>query len=97
MLYIIFSMSSSSFNPLSVILNQNKLNGQNYVDWKRNLDIVLTAEGYKFILNTTKPQEPDSEATQEVKDQYEKWVKANNMAKYYILTSISNILQHQHQ
>ena len=90
-------MSSSSFNPLSAILNQNKLNGQNYVDWKRNLDIVLTAEGYKFVLNTTKPDEPDSEATQEVKDKHDKWVKANDMAKCYILASMSNVLQHQHQ
>ena len=90
-------MLSSSFNPLSAILNQNKLNGQNYVDWKRNLDIVLTAEGYKYVLSTTKPQEPDSEATQEVNDQYEKWVKANDMAKCYILASMSNVLQHQHQ
>ena len=90
-------MSSSLFNPLSAILNQNKLNGQNYVDWKRNLDIVLTAEGYKYFLNTTKSQEPDSEATQEMKDLYDKWVKANDMAKCYILASMSNVLQHQHQ
>ena len=31
----------ASFSPLVTILNQNKLTGSNYVDWKRNLDIVL--------------------------------------------------------
>ena len=38
------------FNPLAIILNQNKLTGPNYVYLKRNLDIVLTAESYKYIL-----------------------------------------------
>ena len=38
------------FNPLAIILKENKLTGPNYVDWKRNRDIVLTIEGYKYIL-----------------------------------------------
>ena len=39
-----------AFNPLVVILKENKLDGTNYIDCKRNLDIVLTAEDYKFVL-----------------------------------------------
>ena len=35
-----------AFNPLDIILKENKLDGTNYIDWKRNLDIVLTAEDY---------------------------------------------------
>ena len=89
--------SHTSFNPLSAILNQNKLNGQNYVDWKRNLDIVLTADGYKFALTGPKPQEPGPDSSKEDKDFYNKWVKANDMAKCYILASVSNVIQHQHQ
>ena len=85
-------MSSSSFNPLSAILNQNKLNGQNYVDWKRNLDIVLTVDGYKFVLTTPKPSEPGLDSSKEDKEKFEKWVKANDMAKCYILASVSNVL-----
>ena len=61
------------------------------------MDIMLTAEGYKFVLTTPKPPEPEPEASKEVKEQFEKWTKANDMAKYYILVSMSNILQHQHQ
>jgi hypothetical protein len=87
----------TSFNPLSAILNQNKLIGQqNFVDWKRNLDIVLTADGYKYVLTTPKPQEPGPDSFAEDKEKYEKWVKANDMAKCYILASVSNIIQHQH-
>ena len=37
-------------SPLAMILTQNKLMGENYVDWKRNLDIVLTAENHKMVL-----------------------------------------------
>ena len=43
----VFNMA---FNPLVVILKENKLDGTNYIDWKRNLDIVLIVEDYKFML-----------------------------------------------
>ncbi|XP_057950969.1 uncharacterized protein LOC131145802 [Malania oleifera] len=39
-----------AFNPLVVILKEKKLVGRNYIDWKRNLDIVLTAKEYKHLL-----------------------------------------------
>ena len=53
------------FNPLAIILKENKLTGPNYIDWKRNLDIVLTAEGYKFVLSEECPNVPNDESTQE--------------------------------
>ena len=40
----------ASFNPFVTILNQNKLTGSNYVDWKRNLNIVLTAKEHKYVV-----------------------------------------------
>ena len=43
-------MGKDSFSPLMSILRENKLTGPNYVDWKRNLNIVLTAEEYKYVL-----------------------------------------------
>lgn len=43
----------NSFNPLSIILNKNKLTEPNYIDWKMNLNIVLTAKEYKFVLTKT--------------------------------------------
>ena len=45
----------ASFSPLVTVLNQNKLIGSNYVNWKRNLDIVLTAKEHKFVLNQPCP------------------------------------------
>ena len=80
-----------------VILNQNKLTGPNYLDWKRNLDIVLVADEYKFVLTTPAPASLGSDSTEEQKQAHRKWHKANEMARCYIVASMSNVLQQQHQ
>ena len=46
------------FIPLATILTQNKLTENNYVEWKCNLDIVLTAEDNIYVLSTPCPPEP---------------------------------------
>ena len=48
-----------------MILTQNKLTGENYVNWKRNLDIVLTAENHKIVLPKPYPIEPIEESNKE--------------------------------
>ena len=95
-LHVIFS-DMGSFNPLSVILGEHKLEGPNYVDWKRNLDIVLTAEEYKFVLYEPCPELPAEGATEQQLQDHKKWVKADEMARCYILASMLSVLQHQHQ
>ena len=57
----------ASFSPLVAILNQNKLNGSNYVDWKRNLDIVLIAEEHKYVFTQPCPNFPSLDAPLEEK------------------------------
>ena len=91
----IFQMSPT-FNPLAIILSQNKLTGPNYVEWNRNLDIVLTAEGYKFVLTQSCPDLPGASAPPEELAAYERWTKANEMTRCYILASIDGVLQQQH-
>ena len=83
-----------SFIPLAIILYQNKLIGPNYVDWKKNLDIVLTAEEYKYILTKERPNIPATNAPRLKIERYEKLVKDDDMACCYILTLMSSILQH---
>ena len=99
LLYLCFLFSDlnmASFSPLVNILNQDKLT-DNYVDWKRNLDIVLTVEEHKYVLNKPCPSFPSLDAHFEEKQGYDRWQKYNEMAKCYILASISNVLQHQMQ
>ena len=62
----------ASFGPLVVILNQNKLTGSNYVDWKRNLDIVLTVEEHKYLLTQPCPNFPSLDASLKEKQRYDR-------------------------
>ena len=86
-----------SFNLLSTILKDNKLTGTNYVDWKRNLNLVLTAEDCAFVLTEICPSPLDSISTPEEDAAYHKWQKADKLARCNILASMSNVLQQQHE
>ena len=63
----------TSFNPLVTILNQSKLTGSNYVDWKRNLDIVLAAEEHKYVLSQPCPNFSTLDTSFEEKQRYDRW------------------------
>ena len=82
----------ASFSPLVAILNQNKLTGSNYVNWKRNLDVVLTAKEHKYVLSQPCPNFPSLDAPIEEKQRYDHWQKSNELAKCCILASILNVL-----
>ena len=57
----------ASFSPLVAILNQNKPTRSNYVGWRRNLDIVLTAEEHKCVLSQPCPNFSSLDAPPEEK------------------------------
>ncbi|XP_042027250.1 uncharacterized protein LOC121774439 [Salvia splendens] len=50
-----------------------------------------------MCFTTEFPPEPAANASAAVKETYRKWCKANEMAKCYMLASMSTVLQHQHQ
>ncbi|PKI70651.1 hypothetical protein CRG98_008884 [Punica granatum] len=81
-------LARSFFSPLAAILKENKLIGLNYVDWKRNLNIVLIANGYNVL---TEPYpEIDDNSTEEELEAKRQWRKTDQMTKCYILASMSN-------
>ena len=86
-----------SFNPLSIILKENKLTRPNYIDWKHNLNLVLTAEDWNYVLTELCPPAQDSISSKEKDEAYHKWRKTDEMTRCYILASISNVLQQQHE
>ncbi|KAL6575413.1 hypothetical protein OROMI_012698 [Orobanche minor] len=86
-----------SFNQLAVILKENKLDGTNFADWKHNLIIVLTAEEHMFVLTEECPLEPYADSTVDEVKEFRIWKKSDEMARCYILASLANVLQHQHQ
>ena len=64
-------MGGGSFNPLSLILKENKLTGPNYIDWKINLNLVLTVEEYKFMLIDVCPSTLSSDSLKEDVEAYQ--------------------------
>ena len=81
---------------LCSILDANKLTGSNYVDWLRNLKIILSQEKISYILDTPILEPPREDASQEEKTTYQMWQNDSITVKYIILASMSNELQRQH-
>ncbi|XP_077228345.1 uncharacterized protein LOC143861291 [Tasmannia lanceolata] len=61
-----------------------------------NLMLVLTAAKVYWVLTTEEPELPGPDSPQAYHDRKSKWLEDNEMAKYYIIGSISNVLQQQH-
>ncbi|CAA0811082.1 Unknown protein, partial [Striga hermonthica] len=59
-------------------------------------DIFLVADEYKFVLITSSPTPLSAQSTEEEREAHRKWYKAGEMARCYILASMSNVLQQQH-
>ena len=70
--YFFSIITSSTFSPLASILTQNKLTENNFIDWKRNLDIVLTAEDHTYVLTTLCPEESTAGAMVAARREFEK-------------------------
>ena len=51
-----------------------------------------TFEEHKYVLTQPCPSFPSLDAPLEEKQRYDRWQKSNEMAKCYILASISNVL-----
>ncbi|KAL5773659.1 hypothetical protein ACOSQ2_013583 [Xanthoceras sorbifolium] len=61
----------------------------------RPLDDVFAKLG--FVLPTPKPPAPINESTELQRDAYRQWKSSNEMTKCYILATMSNVLQKQHE
>ena len=92
---LILRINMSTFNPLASILFNNRLDGTNYVSWKRNLNIVLTCEGIIWV--TLESLHATESSTPEERANYEAWRKDDEKARMYILASLNEVLQSQHQ
>ncbi|XP_058008433.1 uncharacterized protein LOC131182929 [Hevea brasiliensis] len=84
-------------NPLSCILYDNRLTGPNFSDWLRNLRIVLNLEHIGYVLDSKIPSALPPEATKKEHDTLRKWHEDDMQAKCYMLASMTNQLQKQHE
>ena len=67
-------MASNNTNVFSLrsVLEKDKLNGTNFIDWSRNLRIVLRQEKKLEVLDHPLPVEPARNATAAVREAFEK-------------------------
>ncbi|KAL6565027.1 hypothetical protein OROMI_016477 [Orobanche minor] len=88
-------MASINTNSLRSILDKEKLSGTNYLDWSRNLRIVLKAEKKQYILENPILDEPESTATIAQKDAYNKHVNDSLDVTCLMLATTNSELQIQ--
>lgn len=81
-----------TFDPLVIILIQKPMDGSKYSHWKTNLFIVLAYEKIKYVMITSKSQEPVTNASEEMKKKYADWQRATTTLFCYILASVANHL-----
>ena len=74
------------------LLKNEKLTDENYATWKSNLNMILVVNKLCFVLIEAFPPSPAPNASQTIKDAYDRWTKANDKAHIYILASMSDVL-----
>ena len=79
------------------ILDVNKLIKLNYIDWLRNLRIILTQEKVSYILDIPTPDKIGEDAFEEERAIYKMWKEDSMTVKYIMLASMSNELHRQHE
>ena len=95
--YLFISAIMSSSNPIIALLAHEKLDGDNYIKWKSNINIVLICENQKFVLTEECPPEPPASASRNVREKYDLWQQANNKARCYMLACMSDVLRTKHE
>ena len=65
--------------------------------WKSNLNMILVIYDIHFVLMLEYPPSLTRNATQIVRDAYDRWTKANDKARVYLLSNMSDILSKKHE
>ena len=86
----------SASNPLARILDTHRLTGPNYKDWLRNYKIVFGSKKLTHVLDQD-PLTLSPHPSIEQRASQEKWIDEDNKARYYMLGSMSDELQCQHE
>ena len=77
---------------LRSILEKNQLTGSNYIDWLRNIKIVLKGEKLSYVIEEPMPPEPAANASQGAKAAYKKHKDDLDIVASIMLASMNNKL-----
>ena len=78
-------------------MDGNRLTGPNLTDWLRNLKILLRSERIDYVLERKGPDEPLANTLEGDIWEYQKWKDDSTTVQCYMLASMSNELQRQHE
>ena len=81
---------------LRSLLDNHKLTGPNYLDWERNLKIVLKSEKIGYVLDAPLPPAPADDAPELDRAAHRKHREDIDTAQCIMLASMSPELQKQH-
>ena len=81
---------------LRSLMESNKLTGPNFLDWLRNLRIVLKSEKIGYVLDEALPNSPTANASKDVQKAYLKHFDDSEMVSCIMLPTMSAELQKQH-
>ena len=82
---------------LRYILEANKLIGPNYINWLRNLKIVLRSEKLSYVMEKAVPPAPAGNASTAEHEAFLKHSEDMDVACCVMLASMSPELQKQHE
>ncbi|PKI48816.1 hypothetical protein CRG98_030793 [Punica granatum] len=89
--------NTSSAFCLRSILDKEKLSGNNFLDWYRNLRIVLIQEKKLYVLEQPLPAPPSDNATRAERDAYRKHEDDAVSVGCLMLATMDPELQKQHE
>jgi hypothetical protein len=91
---IIPSNTTTTSFALRPILDRERLNGNNFIEWFRNLRIVLTHDKKMYVLETPFPDTPAENASRAVKDAWSKHVDDSSSVSCLMLATMEPNLQY---
>jgi hypothetical protein len=90
-------MSTHSNFSLRSILEKERLNGSNFLEWYRNLRIVLKQEKKEYVIEKEFPRKPASDATNSAKSGWSSHDNDNRDVSCLILATMTSELQKQYE
>ncbi|KAL4320269.1 hypothetical protein GQ457_18G009930 [Hibiscus cannabinus] len=83
-------------NSLRSLLEKKKLNVNNFLDWFRNLRIVLAQERKEYVIEELVPNDPGANAPRADKDKFKKYMDDMVDAGCLMLATMTPEFQKQH-
>jgi hypothetical protein len=91
------SASNNSVFNLRSVLEKEKLNGTNFIDWYRNLRIVLRQEKAEYVLEEPYPDDLPDNADESERVAYEKHTNDSINVSCLMLVTMSPDLKKQYE